>query len=57
MEVATPASGLSGQPGAKRKRLNPHSKEEIFEETSDSQRRDGVDSHQTLPASGTPSSS
>ena len=49
-EVATPASGPSG---AKRQRLNPLSEEEFFEETTDSQRKEGVDSHQTFPVGGT----
>jgi len=57
MEVATPASGPSKQPAAKRHMLNPHSEEEFFEDTTDSQTKEGVDSHQTFPVGGTPSSS
>ena len=41
------------QPGAKRQRLNPLSEEEFFEETTDSQRKEGKDSHQTFPVGGT----
>ena len=37
-EVATPASGPSDQPRAKRHRLNPHSEEEFFEETTKSKK-------------------
>jgi len=56
-EVATPVSGPIEQPNAKRHRLNPLSKEGFFEETTDSQRKEGVDSHRTFPVGGTPSSS
>ena len=56
-EVATPASGPSEQPGAKRKRLNPLLEEEFIEETTDSQRKEGVDSHQTFLVRGTSTSS
>jgi len=37
-EETTPISGLVEQPGAKRKRLNPLSEEEIIEETIESLR-------------------
>ena len=37
-EEATPISGPAKQPGAKRKRLNPLSEEEIIEETIESLR-------------------
>jgi len=57
MKVATLSSGPSEQPGAKRHRLNPLLEEEFFEETTDSQRKEGVDSHQTFPVGGTPYSS
>lgn len=56
-EVATLASGPSEQSGVKRHRLNPLSKEKFFEETSDSQRKEGVDSHQTFPVGGTSTTS
>jgi len=56
-ELATPASGPSVQPGAKRQRLNPLSEEEFLEETTDSQRKEGKDSHQTFPVGGTSTSS
>jgi len=56
-EVATPTSGPLDQPGAKRHKLNPHSEEEFFEDTTKSQRKEGADSQHTFPAGGTPSSS
>ncbi len=55
-EVATPTSGPSEQSGIKRKRLNPLSEEDFFEETTDSQRK-GVDSQRTFPLGGTSTSS
>jgi len=39
-ETTTPISGSTEQPGAKRQRLNPLSKEETIEETVDSQREE-----------------
>lgn len=56
-EVATPTSGPPDQPGSKRHRLDPHSEEEFFEDTTESQRKEGADSQHTFPAGGTPSSS
>lgn len=37
-ETTTPTSGPTGEPGTKRKRLNPLSKEEMIEETTNIQR-------------------
>jgi len=42
-EVATPASGPSNQPSAKRHRLNSHLEEEYFEETTGSLRKECED--------------
>jgi len=56
-EVDTPASEPSEQPNAKSHRLDPLSEEEFFKETTDIQRKEGVDSHQTFPIGGTPSNS
>jgi len=56
-ELATPASGPSVQPGAKRQRLNPLSEEEFFEDTTNSQRKEGKYSHKTFPIGGTSISS
>lgn len=56
-EIATLVSGPSEQPGAKRQRLNPLSEEEFVEETTTSQRKEGVDSHQTFSVGGTSTSS
>jgi len=42
---------------AKRQRLNPLSEKEFLEETTDSQRNEGKDSHQTFPVGGTSTSS
>lgn len=38
-ELATPTSGPSEEPGAKRHRLNPLLEEDFFEETTNSQRK------------------
>ena len=56
-EVATLANGPSDQLGAKRHRLNPHSEEEFFEETTGSLRKEGGYSLHMFPVGGIPSSS
>jgi len=48
-EETTPISGPAEQPGAKRKRLNPLSEEEIIEETIESLRGERATSPQTSP--------
>ena len=52
-ETTTPISGSSEQPGTKRQRLNPLSEVEFVQETTDSQRREELDSQQTFTISGT----
>jgi len=56
-EVATPSSRPSDQTFAKRQMLNPYSEEEFIDETTESMRKEGVDSLNTFPIDGTPSSS
>jgi len=57
LEEATPINGPTEQLGAKTQRLNPHSKEEIVEETIDSLRGKRITSQQTSPVIQTSTSS
>jgi len=56
-EEATPSSRPTNQTFAKRQRLNPYAKEEFIEETTGNTVAERVESMQTIPIGGTPSTS